>query len=74
MQNGFANGLWKQALKTGVAAVTAVLITNFADPGQVVFSWLWFRHVLIGCTSVFIFNEARYWYNWSTSTTSEEKQ
>lgn len=55
----------KKSIATLVRSICAVLITNFADPKDMIFSWTWFRHVWIAIFVLTIFNEARYWQSWS---------
>jgi hypothetical protein len=59
--------LWKQALKQAVSSACAVVITNFVDSQTPVWSWPWFRHMLIGIFFLTLLNEARYWKQWADS-------
>ena len=65
MQNGMANGLWKKALKTAISSVSAVIVVQFADPGQVIWTRAWFIHLGLQVAALLIFNEAVYWRNWA---------
>jgi len=59
--------VWKEALKTFVSSVTAVIIVNFTDPKGVTFSKEWFLHVLLAIFTLSVLNEARYWKSWADS-------
>jgi hypothetical protein len=62
------SNLWVLALKQAVSSASAVVLTNLADPGTVIFSWPWFRHMLIAMFLLTLFNEARYWKEWADNT------
>jgi hypothetical protein len=57
--------LWQKAIKQAVSSASAVVITNLADQQSAVFSWPWFRHVLIAMFFLTLVNEARYWQEWA---------
>jgi hypothetical protein len=59
--------LWQNAIKQAISAGSAVIITNLADPQTAMFSWPWFRHMLIGMFFLTLLNEARYWKQWADS-------
>ena len=70
MTNGFANGMWKQTVKTAVGSASSIILIHFADPQNVIFSWPWFRHFLIAVAILTIVNEAKYWKAWADSPTN----
>jgi hypothetical protein len=55
------------AIKSGVSAVTGVILTNLVDVPQALFSWPWFRHVLIAIGFILLATEARFWNQWANS-------
>jgi H+/Cl- antiporter ClcA len=59
--------LWSGALKSAVGALTGVILANFVDVPQTLFSWPWFRHVLIAAGVVVLVTEARFWNQWAHS-------
>ena len=59
------NLLWKQAIRQAVSSACAVIITNMVDSATPMFSWPWFRHMLIGMFFLTLLNEARYWKQWA---------
>jgi hypothetical protein len=59
--------LWSGALKSAVGAITGVILANFVDVPQALFSWPWFRHVLIAAGVVVLVTEARFWNQWANS-------
>jgi hypothetical protein len=60
--------LWSGALKSAVGAASGVILTNFVDVPQTLFSWPWFRHVLVGMLFVVLVSEARFWGQWAHSS------
>lgn len=62
--------MWKQAVRTAVSSITAVIVSNMVDnPGNLnVVSWAWWRHVLIAAFAVTLLNEARYFKNWADTS------
>jgi len=62
-QKALLAGAWKSA----VSAVCGVILSNFVDVPQALFSWPWFRHVLIACFFVVMVSEARFWNQWASS-------
>ena len=64
--------LWKQALKQAVSSMCAVVVTNLVDSGTPIFSWPWFRHMLIGMFFLTLLNEARYWKQWADGPDSPQ--
>lgn len=73
MTNGLANGYWKKSLKTGGSLSLAVFFVNCADPGHIIWSWFWWRHILFGCFGVFLFNELMYLKNWLDNSNGNDK-
>ena len=59
------NIVWKQAFRQAVSSACAVVITNMVDSPTPMFSWPWFRHMLIGMFFLTLLNEARYWKQWA---------
>jgi hypothetical protein len=57
--------LWKKALATAVLAVSTVLIVNLVDPAHQIYSWEWFRHLLIAAAATTAVMEAKYWRDWA---------
>jgi hypothetical protein len=55
------------AIKSAVGAATGVILANFVDVPQAIFSWPWFRHVLIATGMVVLVTEARFWNQWAAS-------
>jgi hypothetical protein len=55
------------AIKSGVSAVTGVILANMVDTPQTLFSWLWVRHLLIVIIFVLVATEARFWNQWANS-------
>ena len=56
------------AIKQAVSASSAIVVTNLVDPEKAVFSWPWFRHMLIAMFFYTLLNEARYWKEWADSS------
>jgi hypothetical protein len=69
--NGYANGHWKKALKTGLGLGIGVITANVVDPQRIVWTWLWWRHILIGAGVVFALNELAYLQNWLANTNGD---
>lgn len=67
LSNGFSNGYGKKAIKSGLSLSLGVFFVNCADPSHIIWSWLWWRHILIGSGGVFLFNELIYLKNWLDS-------
>jgi hypothetical protein len=63
-QNALAGG----AMKSAVSAACGVILANFVATGNVVFSWPWFRQVIIQIFFVIVVAEARFWKQWSESS------
>ena len=55
------------SIKSAVSAATGVILANLVDIPQALFSWLWFRHVLIATGLVVVVSEARFWQQWANS-------
>jgi hypothetical protein len=55
------------AIKSAVGAATGVILANMVDVPQAIFSWPWFRHVLIATGMVVLVTEARFWNQWANS-------
>jgi hypothetical protein len=62
-QKKLLTGAWKSA----VSAICGVVLSNFVDVPQALFSWPWFRHVLIAMFFVVAVSEARFWSQWAHS-------
>jgi|HubBroStandDraft_2_1064218.scaffolds.fasta_scaffold90663_4 hypothetical protein len=59
------------ALKSGVAAVTSIIITNCVDTANPIMSLAWFKHIGIATFFLLLFTEARYWNQWANSGTEQ---
>jgi hypothetical protein len=59
--------------KSAISAACGVIISNFVDVPQAVFSWPWFRHVLISTLFVIVLCEARFWKQWADSGEANPK-
>lgn len=57
--------IWQMAIKQAVSSFCAIVITNLVDPAKIVYSWPWFRHMMVAMFVLTLFNEARYWKNWA---------
>ena len=55
------------AVKSGVGAVTGVILANFVDITNPILSWPWAKHILIVCGFVLVVTESRYWNQWANS-------
>jgi hypothetical protein len=62
-QKALAAGAWKSA----VSSICGVVLANFVDVPQALFSWPWFRHILIAMFFVVAVSEARFWSQWANS-------
>lgn len=62
--NGWANGMWKKALKNGAGIAAGVLISNITDPTLPLYSIVWFKHAGFACLTVFLVTELTYIKNW----------
>lgn len=65
LTNGWANGVWKKALKTLVSSVCGVILAYSPDLASASLTKVQFRHMLMSILCVAIFNEAMYWKNWA---------
>lgn len=55
------------SIKSAVGAATGVILANVVDVPQALFSWPWFRHVLVATGMVVLVSEARFWNQWASS-------
>lgn len=55
------------SVKSGVAAVTSVFVTNCVDTANPIMSLAWWKHIGIATFFLLIFTEARYWNQWANS-------
>ena len=69
-QKALMLGAWKSA----VASICGVVLSNFVDVPQTLFSWPWFRHVLIAMFFVVAVSEARFWGQWAHSGDTPESK
>jgi hypothetical protein len=58
---------WQMAIKQAVSSASAIVLTNIVDPEKTVFSWPWFRHMILAMCLLTLINEARYWKQWADS-------
>lgn len=62
---GWGHGLWKKALRQGIAIAAGVTMANMADsPGLPLYSPAWFRHAGLAALTAFIMTELMYIKNW----------
>jgi hypothetical protein len=55
------------SVKSGVAAVTSVFVTNCVDTANPIMSLAWWKHIGIATFFLLLFTEARYWNQWANS-------
>lgn len=64
LKNGWGRGLWRKAVRQGMALVCGAIISNVMDPTMPLYSLSWFKHVLIASVTTFIICELTYAKNW----------
>ncbi len=57
--------VWRKATATAVLAVSTVIIVNFVDPAHQLYTWQWFKHILIASGATIVVMEAKYWRDWA---------
>jgi hypothetical protein len=65
LSGGQGTLLWKKAVATAVLAVSTVIVVNIVDPAHDIYSWLWFKHLLIAAGATTLVMEAKYWRDWA---------
>lgn len=57
---------WQLAIKQAVSAACAIFLTNVVDPAaNYLFTWPWWKHMLVAMLIFTAINEARYWKTWA---------
>jgi hypothetical protein len=57
--------VWKKALATAVLAISTAIVVNVVDPVHQLYTWEWFRHLLIAAGATTAMMEAKYWRDWA---------